>query len=384
MDQPKSFAVAAVCAAMIAMPTPLSAQPTGRAATPVILDTDMWGDIDDAFALSILHAFQDRGEAKILAITSSTADPWTAAYIDLIDAFYGHGKIPVGLVHNGVTPPSQWPGEGAPMAAGAPMYTEYVSKLQRPDGELQFPHHLQDGRKAPEAVGLLRRTLASQADGSVVIVGIGFSTNLARLLESRPDQFSQLSGVDLVKQKVRLLSVMAGRYADEQYQGETISKDRPEYNIRKDIASAQTLFTEWPTPIVASGFEVGFTMRLKGAEVAREFGTGDSNPLGITYRYMDPTYRTATTPSGVLHDQKTFDLTSVLYAVRPNDAYFALSPAGHISVLPNGVSKFEEDAQGNAHYLTIDDAKRARTLEAMTLLASQPPRNEQNRNNDKK
>jgi len=37
----------------------------------VIFDTDMGPDYDDVGALTLLHAFADRGEAKILATVSS-------------------------------------------------------------------------------------------------------------------------------------------------------------------------------------------------------------------------------------------------------------------------------------------------------------------------
>src|SRR5205085_11191369 len=39
------------------------------APVPVIFDTDMGNDIDDALALAMLHALQTKGEAKLLAVT---------------------------------------------------------------------------------------------------------------------------------------------------------------------------------------------------------------------------------------------------------------------------------------------------------------------------
>ncbi len=349
------------------------AQARDAAPTSIILDTDMWGDIDDALALAMLHALQDRGEARILAVTSSTDDRWCAAYVDLLDTAYGRPGIPVGLVRNGVKPLARWAGDGAPMDAGAPMYTEYVAKLRTLDGTPRFPRSLADGDDAPEAVALLRKTLAAQPDASVVVVAIGFSTNLARLLASGPDVASPLKGMDLVRRKVRLLSIMAGRFADARVGDEILLKSRPEYNIRKDIPSARALFRDWPTPIVASGAEVGFTLRMKGADIQRRFARDPDHPIPITYRYMDQTYRSATAPSGTLHDHKTFDLTSVLYAVRPDGGYFSLSGPGAITVLPDGVARFEADARGSARYLTLDDAQRARALEAMASLVGPYP-----------
>lgn len=372
MSWSRSIATTTLAVALVVSAPPSRAQTP--APTRVIFDTDMWGDIDDVLALAALHALQDRGEVRLLAITVSTADKWCASYVDLFDTYYGRPGIPVGLVHDGVVPQARWTGDGAPMAAGAAMYTEHLAKLRRSNGAPVYPHALRDGNKAPEAVALLRKTLAAQPDGSVVFVAVGFSTNLARLLESGPDRYSPLGGADLVKRKVRLLSVMAGRFADARLGAESVSKDRPEYNVRKDITSAQKLFRDWPTPIVAGGSEVGFTMRIKGSDVESRFAYDTSHPVPVTYRYMDQTYRSTTAPGGALHDHKTFDLTSVLYAVRPGDGYFSTSAPGEISILDNGLSRFEENPQGKARYLTVNDEQRLRAVEAMTLLVTQPPR----------
>ena len=93
--------------------------------------------------------------------------------------------------------------------------------------------------------------MAAQGDGSVVIVQVGFSTNLARLLDSKPDAARPLDGLTLVRRKVRLLSAMAGNFAPAG------GKRFKEFNVATDIASAKKLVQQWPTPIVVSGFEVG-------------------------------------------------------------------------------------------------------------------------------
>ena len=69
----------------------------------------------------------------------------------------------------------------------------------------------------------------------------------------------------------------------------------------------------------------------------------------------------------------TWDLTAVLYAVRPDDGYYSLSEPGVITVLPDGSSRFDLSANGKHRYLVLTAEQRTRTLEAMILLASQPP-----------
>lgn len=366
----KSSLFAAVLAA--AAPTPVSAQPVPEPVhepTRVIFDTDMWGDIDDVLALAMLHALQDRGEATLLAVTSSTDEPSTAMFIDAFDTFYGHGDIPVGLVRGGVT--ARQTVERFPFFGTGKGFTEALSNAAKPDGSFVLPRKLRKGETYPDAIALLRETLAAQPDGSVVIIQAGFSTNLARLLDSKGDRATPLDGSSLVRQKVRLLSVMAGAYADRD--GTPLKTGSPEFNLELDIPSARKLFDAWPTPVVASGFEIGASMRIKGSTIDRDYGYAADHPVAAAYRYVDPIYRKKETTPGVLHDHATYDLTSVLYAIRPDEGYFDLAAPGQISIAPNGSSRFVERAGGYHRYLTMNDAQRARALEAMSLLASEPP-----------
>ncbi|MBZ5648936.1 MAG: nucleoside hydrolase [Acidobacteriia bacterium] len=316
-------------------PVALAQTPTG-----VIFDTDMGNDVDDALALAMLHAFQSRHEVNLLAVTISKDNKWAAPYVDLVNTFYGHAEIPIGTVQNGKTP------ESNPMI-------EIPSERRRPDGNFVYPHRILDGAQAPEAVSLLRQTLANQKDRSVVMVQVGFSTNLARLLETKADAASPDDGTTLVRKKVHLLSVMAGNFAN----------GRPEFNLEKDVPSAVKLFHDWPTPIVVSGFEIGAALVFPATRIEQDFAYVRDHPVAEAYRsYMKMPY-----------DRPTWDLTAVLYAVRPEEKYFSLSPPGTITVLPEGSSRFEPSPGGNHRYLILTDEQRARTLEAMILLAGQPP-----------
>jgi inosine-uridine nucleoside N-ribohydrolase len=191
----------------------------------------------------------------------------------------------------------------------------------------------------------LRRALTDAADGSVVIVQVGFSTNLARLLDSAAD-------AQLVARKVRLLSVMAGHFPAGQ----------PEYNVKTDIPAARKVFGEWPSPIVFSGFEIGQALPFPAAAVEKGFLWAADHPVADAYRnYMKMPY-----------DRPTWDLTAALYAVRPDAGYFGLSPAGRVTVDAEGRTQFTEDAAGKHRYLILDEARKARVLEALVLLATEP------------
>jgi inosine-uridine nucleoside N-ribohydrolase len=303
-------------------------------AVPVIFDTDMGNDVDDALALAMLHALESRGECRLLGVTVTKDNPWAAVYVDLVNAFYGRGRIPVGMVKGGVTP------EGSPMI-------QTPAERRRADGTLVYPRRLASGAEAPEAVGLLRRLLAAEKDGSVVIVQVGFSTNLARLLDAPAD-------VELVKRKVKLLTVMAGNFVEP----------KPEFNVEKDTASARKLFDLWPGEIVASGYEIGDAMKFPAARIEKDFAWAADHPVVDAYRaYMKMPY-----------DRQTWDLTAVLYAVRPGGGYFELSAPGRITADDAGRTSFRADGAGKHRYLVLPELLRARTLECMIGLASQPAR----------
>jgi len=304
-------------------------------AVPVIFDTDMGNDVDDALALAMLHALESRGECRLLGVTVTKDNPWAAVYVDLVNTFYGRGQIPVGMVKgSGVTPESS-------------RMIQEPAERRRADGTLVYPRRLASGAEAVEAVALLRRLLAAAQDGSVVIVQVGFSTNLARLLDAPAD-------LELVKRKVKLLSVMAGNFV----------QPKPEFNVQKDTASARKLFELWPGDIVASGFEIGEAMKFPAARIEKDFAWAADHPVVDAYRaYMKMPY-----------DRQTWDLTAVLYAVRPGGGYFGLSAPGRITADDAGRTSFRPEAAGKHRYLVLTEAQRARTLECMVGLASQPVR----------
>lgn len=314
------------------LPLLLAAAALACAQPPVIFDTDIGNDVDDALALALLHALQSRGECRLIAVTITKDNPWAAPYIDLVNTFYHRAEIPIGMVKNGVTP------EDSPMI-------RVPATRRRPDGALVYPRRLASGTEAPEAVALLRRVLAEEKDGSVLMVQVGFSTNLARLLDAPGD-------VELVRRKVKLLAVMAGNFL----------QPKAEYNVQQDPAAAAKLFDRWPTPIVASGYEIGAALLFPAAAVEHGFAWAADHPVADAYRNYKP----------MPYDRPTWDLTAALYAVRPDAGYFTLSPPGKITSDSAGRTQFREDPAGKHRYLKLSESQRARTVEALVQLATQP------------
>lgn len=348
-----------------------------RTPTPVIVDSDMYSDIDDMLALAMLNALQDRGEIKLLAITIGTDAPFVAPYVDLVNTYYGHGNTPIGMTRGGITADyfkkKEFVDMGSPWAPNGVSYTQYLAQVKGSNGLPIFPHDVVDSSRAPEAVGLLRKVLADQPDGSVVMIQVGYATTFARLLASTGDRASTLDGKALVRKKVKLLATMAGSFRTVSLEGKSYPAGRPEFNIRSDIPAAQAVFTKWPTPVVVSGLEIGISLLFPRKSIDRHFSYSAHHPIADTYLYVDQAYVAVSGHPDRLHDHPTFDLTSVLYAARPDESYFDLSNPGKITVLDDGSSHFTEVEGGSHRYLVLSDDQKARALEAMVMLTSQPP-----------
>lgn len=313
-------------------------------ATPVIFDTDIGNDVDDVLALGMLHALETRGECRLLAVTISKDNALAAPFVDAVNTFYGRGGIPIGVVRgSGVTPED---GKFLPLAqatdGGAPRY----------------PHDLRAGTNAPDATRVLRQTLARAKDASVAMVQVGFSTNLAMLLESAPDDASPLSGHELVAKKVKVLSLMAGAFRP--MEGNAAFE---EYNVAMDVASCRKLGEEWPTPMVWSGFEIGIALPYPAVSMERDYRYAAHHPLYEAYQLYDP----------LPHERPTWDLTAVLWAVRPHHNYFSLSTPGTVTVGEKGATTFTAAAEGKHRYLVLEPAEAPRIREALAQLSSQPP-----------
>jgi inosine-uridine nucleoside N-ribohydrolase len=292
------------------------------AARPVIFDTDMGNDIDDALALAMLHALSDRGECELIGVTLTNAHPAAVPYIRMVNRFYGRSDLPVGAAIK------QLQGGAADGYMTAALRTA-------PAG----------GSGPAEPAPALLRRLLSNAREKVVIVQTGFSTNLAALLDSP-------GGAALAKEKVALVVAMAGNFAG----GE------PEYNVRIDVPSAKTVFERWPTPMVFSGFEIGRDLLYPAASIEHDFEYTRRHPIAESYR----AYR------HMPYDRPTWDLTAVLEAVRPAHRYFGRSEPGTVHVESSGATRFTV-GQGDRQYLLLDPTKSPEILEVLTLLASQPP-----------
>jgi hypothetical protein len=62
----------------------------------IIFDSDMGPDYDDVGAITMLHAFADKGEAKVLAAIASTKYQGVTGVMDVFNTYFGRPDIPIG------------------------------------------------------------------------------------------------------------------------------------------------------------------------------------------------------------------------------------------------------------------------------------------------
>lgn len=301
--------------------------------TPVILDTDIGNDIDDVLALQMLFNYEKTAKINLLGITISKSNPRVIEYVDGYCRFNKRGSIPLGYAYNGVNPE---------LFRYVPKTLDTLIEGKK----ILFPKRsIKSG--LPEGYKLIRKLLADQKDHSVVMIVIGPETNIANLLNSGADEYSNLNGVDLVKKKVKLLSVMGGLYSNE--------FDFAEWNIEQDLKASVVVFNKWPTEFVASGWELGNKLLYPHQSILNDFKDGYKHPLCVSYKVYDK----------MPYDRQTWDLTSVLYALAPDQNYFDLSPKGTIAIDSKGKSVFTPSENGKHRYLKIKDTEVKRTLNAL-------------------
>lgn len=310
-------------------------------ALKVIFETDIGNDVDDALALDMLYKYVEWGQVDLLAVMINKDAPAPAEYMDIMNTWYGHTDIPVGIVRGGSDDP--WG-----------QYAQKVVDLKNEDGTPMFARSRKSYDDLPDAHILYRQILAKQPDHSVVIASVGFSTNLARLLDTPADEYSPLCGRELVAKKVKLLSVMAGHMADSTY---------CEYNVIKDIPAAVKVFAAWPTPVAMSPFELGKEIKYPGESMVNDFTWAPQHPMVESYR--------AWGKGNLLYDRPTWDLTAVLYAVE-GDAWFTMSEPGKVSITDKGASIFTPCQDGNVIYMMADQGQRDAILNRFKEIITLP------------
>jgi len=159
----------------------------------IILDTDPAGDPDDMGCMAMLHGMANKGECEILAIVNSTGLKESSVCISAVNFFYNRKAVPVGD-YKGYKEKKKSPG----------LYDQYIAN--------NYPAAIKSWKESANGVALYREILASASDTSITIVIVGTMHNFYGLLKSGSCKFSGKNGVELVKDKVKMVVTMGGNF----------------------------------------------------------------------------------------------------------------------------------------------------------------------------
>jgi inosine-uridine nucleoside N-ribohydrolase len=206
--------------------TTTAAQLTPPFKVPILLDTDLGSDIDDAFALALVLASPELDLRGITTVGTGAEDrAWMACR--LLTAA-GRKDIPVA-----------W--------GRSPQPEEKI------DGQIQYRRHPavifnRTARPVKEAAVDFLYQQVKAHPGKLTLLGIGPLTNIARLLTEHPDCKPWIKKIVVMGGSVRV--GYAGKSAPE-----------AEWNIKADIKAAQTVFHSG-IPLVVAPLDATATLEL--------------------------------------------------------------------------------------------------------------------------
>jgi inosine-uridine nucleoside N-ribohydrolase len=194
---------------------------------PILLDTDLGGDIDDAFALALAAASPEVDLVGVTTITAGAEDAaWMVCrFLTAID----RRKVPVAW-GRGKQPPSPIEGQIQYRRHPAVIFNRTAKPVKE------------------SAVDFLYARLMEKP-GQLTIVAIGPLTNVAQLFDQHPDCKPWIKRI-----------VMMGGSVRVGYEGKP--KAEAEWNIKSDVAAARTVLASG-VPLVVAPLDATATLKLE-------------------------------------------------------------------------------------------------------------------------
>lgn len=286
----------------------------------VILDTDIGPDCDDVGALAVLLSYADELKLDILGICNCTSNVYGSATVDAVCKYCGYDNIKLGMYSK----------PGFFSDDGCCRYNKYIAERFCKDyvsGTLEILPH----------VSFYRSLLANSDDDSIVLITIGMFNTLSDLLESTPDKYSELDGIELVKRKVHCAISMAA----------TLPSGR-EFNVVSDYVAAKNFFERFPKEIYISDAKLGISIITGYSDVTDE--RLNNSPIFESYRLY-------TEKNEHKNVNSSYDLTAVQFACEGEGRFYGLSERGRFEFycenenFPEDATRFIPDPNGKVRYM---------------------------------
>ena len=292
---------------LLLLPGRANAQAAGK--MPVIFDTDIGTDIDDAYALVALLKHQ---ELELIGVTTVSSDAVARA------------RLAAKLLH---VAGGQW--ARVPVYAGTSTPEQYMKQVEWAAGFTAPNLHDSGG------VEFMRREINARP-GKITLIAVGELTNVAALLESEPG----------IAKKIRAISLMGGSLFRGYAAG---SKPEPEWNIKSNAKAAKTVF-ESGVPLLVAPLDSTADLKLTPELRVQIFTRG--RPLDDALGALDQIWRYTNHWKG--NDPTLFDVLAVDIAAPGHGV--ALTPL-RIEVNADGLTSPVEEPRANAQVaLQVDPA----------------------------
>lgn len=287
----------------------------------IIFDTDIGGDCDDVVALDLLISAHQQGLCDFLGVSCNSAVSEGAGCARSVLKYRGMGNLPLSALPGWKTRDN--------------CYGVIVSRT--------FPELSRMDVPFPAPLNMLRKLVAENP--GVALVSVGNLINMAALLESGPDEYSPLNGVELCKRNVSAFYVMGGCFVPEkEATGNPNLRDTPfaECNIKQDVPASVSFFKLAPCPVYLLPWEAGDKV-ISGKVLVKQ---GENCPDGLSI-----------IARGDLNGRSSWDPMTAMVAVWGHAPWMRLSPAGHVTVDEEGVTWYQEKADGQHYILYLDRAE---------------------------
>src|SRR5687767_5443560 len=215
---------------------------------PVIFDTDIGTDIDDAYALAL---FVHRPDLELLGVTTVSSDAVARARLAAKFLAIAGGKWAEVPVYAGLSTPVQYMKQ-----------VEWAASFRS------------DSLHESGGVEFMRRTIEARP-GEVTIIAVGELTNVAALLDSHPG----------IATKIRAIALMGGAIYRGYAPG---SKPEPEWNIRSNAKAARRVFTAG-VPLLVAPLDSTADLKLTPEMRVRIFSSG--TPINDALGALDQIWR---------------------------------------------------------------------------------------------
>ncbi len=281
-----------------------------------IVGTDWWTDCDDAVAMRLLARAHNREEIELLGIGINACMEASVASLEGFLNTEGVRDIPIGI------------DLAALDFGGNPPYQKDL---------VPYAEVYHSNEDAEAAVSLYRRLLA-ESEEKIEIIEIGYLQVIAAVLESDADEISPKTGLELVREKVSKIWVMAGKWSE---------RGGKENNFARNARSRRggAVFCKTcPVPVTFLGYEVGVDVltggNLKEADVLHRVLCAHGSPNG----------RASWDPMLVLL-ALTGDETSAGYDAIRGKAYVdPVTGANEFVPDPNGLHAYVVKMKENEYY----------------------------------